>query len=445
MRRLAVLALIAMMLSWTLTCPSVARADNDPAAKLVTQTPIKHVVVIFDENISFDHYFGTYPDAKPNLDGSNYFGTPKANTPAINGLTSTLLNNNPNLLHGGANPVRLDRSQAATCNNNNGYKKEQQAFDSGLLDNFTVTNVTTPCGFYLPTPPEQLVMDYYDGNTVTALWNYAQNYAMSDNFFDTEFGTTVMGHMNLLSGQTNGLLITAGSGSAPSVTVANGSIIANLQPTYDDCAAGITPNVVMTGKNVGDLMNAAGVSWGWFYGDFLPVTTSGGVASCIGQYNSHYAPFDYYMSTANPHHVAQTNLSKVGSDTCSDFSCPNHNYDLTTFYNALAAGNLPAVTYLKFAENDTGHPADSTPLAEQTQIVTAVNAIEESPFWSDTAIMILYDDTGGWYDHVAGPIVNFSEDASNDAITPGSCGVLANKTVPVPNDRWDLVCGCRFC
>lgn len=184
----------------------------------------------------------------------------------------------------------------------------------------------------------------------------------------------------------------------------------------------------MTGKNVGDLLNAAGVSWAWFYGDFGPVSTSNGVPTCTALYNSHYAPFDYYLSTANPHHAPPSSLAAIGSDTCSNQMCANHTYDLSYFYKALASGNLPAVTFLKFKEGDTGHPADSTPLLEQTSIVTAVNAIEKSPFWQDTAIMITYDDSDGWYDHVAGPIVNQSADPANDAIKgspgagTGSCG-----------------------
>ena len=100
MRRLAALALLAMLLSWNLTYPSVVRADDDwskhdPAAKLATKTPIKHVVVIFDENNSFDHYFGTYPNAQPNLRRNSQF-QPAPDTPAVNGLTPTLLTNNPN-------------------------------------------------------------------------------------------------------------------------------------------------------------------------------------------------------------------------------------------------------------------------------------------------------------------------------------------------------------
>ena len=250
-----------------------------PAATPATKTPIKHIVVIFDENISFDHYFGTYPNAQPNLDGSVFFTNPKNATPIINGLSVTpppglpvgsLLTNNPNALTGGSNPFRLDRSQAATCNNSNAYTLGQQAFDSGLLDQFKLTSATTQCGFFLPPPDKFLSMGYYDGNTVTALWNYAQAYAMSDNFFDTTFGGTVQGHINLLSGQAHGLNILTGTYASPMLgppaatnTINNGTIVANVNPFYDDCG-GSAPNVAMTGKNVGDLLNAAGVSWGWF-------------------------------------------------------------------------------------------------------------------------------------------------------------------------------------
>lgn len=425
----------------------LARADG---LQSETQTPIRHVVVIFNENISFDHYFGTYPNASPNLDGSVYFGKPKAATPGINGYVPTLLTRNPNLYTGGSNPFRLDRSQAATCNNSNNYTTGQQAFDGGLMDRYALTSRVTPCGFFLPPPGQFLSMGYYDGNTVTALWNYAQNFAISDNFFDTEFGGTVAGHMNLLSGQTNGLEVLTGTYAAPIVgssdipaTIVNGSIIANVNPFYDDCG-GTAPNVAMTGQNIGNLLNASGISWGWFYGDFSPVTITNGRATCVAQYNPHYAPLSYYRSTANPHHLPPVSLAAVGKDTCSDFSCANHNYDLSVFYNALAAGNLPAVTYLKFRENDTGHPADSTPLLEQTAIVTAVNAIGKSPFWRDTAIIIAYDDSGGWYDQVAGPVINQSTDGNNDAIfgnPKAGTGSCASPGVSLPAGALNDRCG----
>lgn len=132
--------------------------------------------------------------------------------------------------------------------------------------------------------------------------------------------------------------------------------------------------------------------------------------------SSHYAPFDYYQSTSNPHHIPLASLAVIGSDSCSNQMCANHTYDLSYFFQALANGNLPAVTYLKFSEGDTGHPADSTPLLEQASIVNAINGIMQSPFWRETAIIITYDDSDGWYDHVAGPIVSQSADPLYDAI-----------------------------
>jgi len=141
-------------------------ADATASAKAAapTATPIKHLVVIFQENVSFDHYFGTYPVAK-NPPGEPKF-TPALGTPSVNGLAGGLLTANPN----GFNPFRLDHTQAATCDQNHDYTPEQQAFDSGLMDKFPkFTGVGGPgCPDYGKGP--NLVMGYFDGNTVTAMW-----------------------------------------------------------------------------------------------------------------------------------------------------------------------------------------------------------------------------------------------------------------------------------
>lgn len=122
------------------------------------------------------------------------------------------------------------------------------------------------------------------------------------------------------------------------------------------------------------------------------------------------------------------------------------NLDGSAYFGAPKKGtpeiNGYTPTYLKFSSNETGHPADSTPLLEQTSIVTAVNAIQQSPFWKDTAIIIGYDDSGGWYDHAAPQIINQSTDGSNDAIFgnpalgTGSCA-SPGTALPsgAPNDR----------
>jgi phospholipase C len=182
----------------------------------------------------------------------------------------------------------------------------------------------------------------------------------------------------------------------------------------------------MTGKNVGDLLNARGVTWGWFYADFAAVSISGGIATCQPQYNSHYDPFQYYASTTNPHHLPPSSVAMIGKQDQA-----NHQYDLSSFFAALANGNLPAVSFLKPSVADTGHAQDSTPLAEQAFLVNTINQLQSSPFWKDMAVVIAYDDSDGWYDHVMPPIVNPSHDPANDALLgAGPNGGLCGPLVP---------------
>jgi phospholipase C len=177
----------------------------------------------------------------------------------------------------------------------------------------------------------------------------------------------------------------------------------------------------MTGKNIGNLLNAKHVTWGWFQGGFAPTSkTSGGLPVCgaqhqnigkseLADYSPHHNPFQYYKSTANPMHLAPTSEAAIGRDDRA-----NHQYDLSLFYKTLTHGNLPAVSFLKAGEYQDAHPGYSDPLDEQHFIVKTVNAIESSPFWKSTAIVITYDDSDGWYDHQKSPIVNGSNDSNVD-------------------------------
>src|SRR5215469_1713119 len=208
--RKAVAFLTAMMI---VLGPDVAPVYAATGGK--TATPIRHLVVVFQENISFDHYFGTYPTAT-NPAGEPSFSARKG-TPTVNGYTPALLNNNPNLNPlngaGASNPFRLDRSQAVTADQDHDYTAEQQAFDHGLLDLF-------PVSVGSPATNTALNMGYFDGNTVTALWNYAQHFAMSDNSYSTTFGPSTPGAINLISGQTNGAVgFAASNGTNPGNTI----------------------------------------------------------------------------------------------------------------------------------------------------------------------------------------------------------------------------------
>ena len=398
-----------------------ATPHSDPAAAFATTTPIKHVVVIFQENVSFDHYFGTYPNAL-NPPGEPAFHA-KPGTPTVNGLNDQLLNHNPNT----ANPQRLDRSQPLTCDQDHGYRDEQRAFDSGLMDKFVQFTDRESCGapdIGLPG----LVMDYYDGNTVTAYWNYAQYFAMSDNSFDTMFGPSTPGAVNLISGQTHGASL-----SGPGSSVANGTVIGDQDPAFDDCSSMSAPTLTLSGRNIGDLLNTLGVTWGWFQGGFRPSAVSNGTAVCgattanvggaiVADYSPHHEPFQYYASTSNPHHLPPTSAATVGKTDQA-----NHQYDLQDFWAAAQAGNLPAVSFLKAKEAQDGHAGYSDPLDEQQFVVDTINQLEQLPVWNSTAVIIAYDDSDGWYDHAMGPIVSQSSDAANDALAgAGLCGSTAS-------------------
>jgi phospholipase C len=429
--------------------------DKNDASHFATTTPIKHVVVIFQENVSFDHYFATYPHAA-NPGGEPQFHA-KDDTPRANNLLAGgLLDENPN----SAQPFRLDPSQAVTCDQNHGYTAEQQAFDRGLMDKFpedtgTGNSVAFPCPDY--GHGAGIVMSYFDGNTVTAYWNYAQHFAMNDNSFSSNFGPSAPGAINLISGNTSGatLVPLRPNGKAASASgligggLTSGALIGDARPGFDDCS-NTTPGlanssqVTMSGQNVGNLLNVKNITWGWFQGGFAPTgTTAGGLAICgqhhaglagddavtqssDGDYIPHHSPFEFYQSTSNQHHTRPSDPGLIG--TSSDGA--NHLYDIMDFTTALDEGRLPAVSFLKAGAYQDGHPGYSDPLDEQIFVVNTINAIMQSPNWKETAIIIAYDDSDGWYDHVMDQVISQS-DVSDDALTgPGACGVTPAGATP---------------
>ncbi|HVW40177.1 MAG TPA: alkaline phosphatase family protein [Amycolatopsis sp.] len=397
------------------------------AGGMHTATPIKHVVVIFGENISFDHYFGTYPNAA-NTDGTPFHAA--KGTPNVDGLNPHLLQDNPNAY----DPKRLSPGQALTCDQNHNYGPEQTAFDGGKMDKFVENTETDKCtGQPVLFGEPGLVMDYYDGNTVTGMWNYAQHYALSDNSFDTTFGPSTPGAINLISGQTHGIQAVDPKTHKPvsdSYVVASpdrngvGTVINDPDPAFDDCSDKnhtATDNLgAMQGENIGDLLNKQHVTWGWFQGGFRPTGTANGYAVCgqthnnIGgipavDYSPHHEPFQYYESTANEKHLPPSSVAAIGQTDQA-----NHQYDITDFDSALQAGSMPAVSFLKAPEYQDGHAGYSDPLDEQQFVVSEINKIQHSKDWDSTAIVLAYDDSDGWYDHVDSKIVNGSQDAAQD-------------------------------
>lgn len=414
--------------------PSIAHDKDDFPSK----TPIKHVVIIFPENRSFDHYFATYPFA------ANPPGEPKFvardDTPAVNNLLAAgLLTNNPNIRQ----PFRYDRLEAFTCSLDHNYTDEQKSVNGGLMDKFV--QATSRIGLGCRADGSS-VMGYYDGNTVTALWNYAQHFAMNDNSFDTTFGPSTPGVLNLVSGQTGNAHLANSFAGGKINTFTPVTVTGDADPALDDCGNDKGGTLTgkgtfeLEGKNIGDLLNAKGITWGWFQGGFAPtspavVNPDGSTATpavcgsthlghpgvpnpsalngnttpptdvhtAITDYNAHHAGFMYYASTRNQHHIRPGSVAEIGHNGPA-----NHNYDMTDFFAALKAHNLPAVSYIKPPTFQDEHPGNSDPLTFQTFLVDFMNTLQQSDEWKETAVIINWDDTDGWYDHVTGPVVGQS-------------------------------------
>jgi phospholipase C len=444
---------------------------------LKTKTPIKHLIVVLNENRSFDHYFGTYPNAI-NPEGEPIF-EPAKNTPRnINNLLSSpaLLDNNPNANPNvvpsngatvtqpsnganAANPFRLDRTQADTAGQNHSYGPEQKAYDAGKNDLFPLDVGSGTAGAAGAFGTKGQVMGFFDGNTVTAYWNYAQNFAMSDNAWGDTFGPSTPGLLEMFAGQTNGMVPGVGtSGNELPDGQGGFTLIGDVDPTFDICSRGTS--VSSTAKNIGDLLNAADIPWGSFYGGFnLQTINDNGSSGCSGvnsqgvvtanagrshvsavtgrtvnDYIQHHIWTQYFASTANPNHLRPTSTKAIGYTNVpgtNKIDPANHNYDLNDFFTTVGSGNFPAVSFIKMEAYQDEHPGNSNSLDAQAGFVKLVNFLMEQPDWDSTAVILAFDDSDGWYDHAFAPTTQASFSAQDALTAPGQCGVPGVTPVPL--------------
>ena len=162
-------------------------------------------------------------------------------------------------------------------------------------------------------------------------------------------------------------------------------MINDVDPGYDVCSVP-KDQAMMTGKNIGDLLNAAGISWGGFMGGFdLDEKNPNGTTGCkrtthspivgkdIIDYIPHHNWFQYFASTANPKHLRPSSLEAIGYSFEHDGATAdpaNHQYGLSDFYDAVKAGNFPSVSYIKLPAYQDGHAGYSDPLDEQSGVAS---------------------------------------------------------------------------
>ena len=306
---------------------------------------------------------------------------------------NALFARNPNFLNetgngvNVANPYRLDRSQALTNSNSHAYTSEQEALHQGLVDLYPIS--TGAKGAPPNAPPAVVLtkgmnMGYFDGNTVTALWNYAQHFAMNDNSFGTNFGPSTVGVVNLVSGQTNGIAQNFPTGNTGSeVADGNGGFTLNSdRDPFGDICSSKTSTVQMATRTVGDIMSSDGVTWGSFMGGFnLTLTEPEWYHRLLAQHRQsadsrvwasqrrhdgggnrsgdrqrlRAAPFVLPVLCFD--HQPESHTSGKPSQEIGHNGPANHEYDTQDFFAAINAGNFPSVSFLKARPFRTRIPA----------------------------------------------------------------------------------------
>ena len=401
-----------------------------------TATPIKHLVVIFKREHLLRPLFRHLPERAETIPHETPFKASRR-TPSNNNLVTPLdvdngfvplagvdlhpttiqtaipsragaPNNGSQNGAGASNPFRLSPAQAVINDQGHNYTPEQEAYNNGLLDGFPAwTGVAGPP----PNPPpaavatKGLVMGYYDGNTTTALWNYAQHFAMSDNHFTTTFGPSTPGALNLIAGQNSGF--SAFNSHVPSshqVSDGGGSftMIGDGDPLYDTCSNPAVNQATIAGRNIGDLLNAQGITWGWFEGGFdLTVVNPNGTTGCarsnaatqppfpVSQdYIPHHQPFQYFASTRNPTHVRPISVAAIGHSLIPQTNNPdpaNHQYDTARLLRR-ARGRQPAAVgdvFLKAPAFQDGHAGYSNPIDEQHFVVGPSTRSSRASLWAE--------------------------------------------------------------
>jgi len=358
---------------------------------------LNHIVVIFQENWSFDSLYGKFPGAN-GIDqaGAAAVQVDRDGNPYAS-LQQPLNTNFSPAVPDPRFPADLsvgpfEASKYVGANQQTGdlvhrFYQEQYQINGGKMNKYVAWSDAAG-----------LVMSYYDASNLPE-GKLAQQFTMLDNFFHGAFGGSFLNHQYLVCA------------CAPTWADAPASIVAQLdsngmmtrdgQVTPDGYAvntsfsvnsphpASITDDSVLmpqqTAPTIGDRLSEKGLSWAWYSGGWNQAML--GHPAPLFQF--HHQPFAYFANYAD------------GTPGRAE-----HLRDELDFYNDVQNGNLPTVSFIKPLGPDNEHPGYATLANGQAHAADLVTAVQNSQFWNDTAIIITYDEHGGRWDHVAPPMID---------------------------------------
>jgi phospholipase C len=368
-----------------------AGCDNGSSG---TVGKINHLVVIYLENHSFDNLYGSFA-------GAEGLSAPAAKAISQVDLSGQVYATLPQPMDTSKSPPVADARFPATMANApfdigmyvmpnqqipdlvHRYYQEQTQIDGGKMDKFAAVSNA-----------KGLSLGYYQTSQLP-LAGLAQQYTVCDHFFHAAFGGSFLNHIWLIAAASptfpnapmqmkavldaNGNLVTDGA-VTPDGYVVNTSFTVNAPHPASTAAAQLVPNQTM--PTIGDRLSGKNVSWAWYSG--------GWNAALAGtpdpEFQFHHQPFAYFANYAD------------GTQAKAD-----HLKDESDFVAAATAGTLPDVSFVKPIGENNEHPGYTDVITGENHTLDLINAVKNGPNWKDTAIIVTYDEHGGFWDHVAPP------------------------------------------
>jgi phospholipase C len=355
---------------------------------------INHLIVIYQENWSFDSLYGLYPGANGLANGGNAFAQVDKNGQPLTVLPQAKDNTKTPPVPDTRFPANLpvepfDIGKYVPPDQKfpdlgGGFYQEQYQIDGGKMDKFAAWSANPG-----------LVLGFYD-STNLPVGKLAQQYTIADNFFHAAFGASFINHMWLISAASpewpdapaskviqldaNGKLVKDGAITPDGYAVNTSFTVNTPHPAAITDTKQLLPEQTM--PTIGDRLSAKNISWAWYSGGWNDAVA--GHPDPLFQFN--HQPFAYFANYADgtPGRAA-------------------HLRDEQDFVNALSNNSLPAVSFIKPLGTNNEHPGYSSELQSQQHVADLVSKVQNSPYWADSAIVITYDENGGFWDHVAPP------------------------------------------
>ncbi|MDX6441743.1 MAG: hypothetical protein QOE43_1472 [Gaiellaceae bacterium] len=331
---------------------------------------IQHIVVIMQENRSFDSYFGTYPGAD---------GIPKHVCV-------------PDPLHGGCRHPYHDH-RAVNFGGPHDHRDAVKDVNAGVMNGFigqaevgrrTWCNkhINAPACSLAPKAPD--VMGYHDWHEIPNYWSYARHFVLQDHMFQADASWSLPGHLYMVSGWSAKCSQAANPMSCVSAVQAPGS-----PPGEPQNRNGAIPDYAWT--DITYLLFRNHVTWDYYVFKGTQPDCGDNAMFCKALPQNAKTPGIW-----NPLPWFET----VEQDRQRENIAP-----FNDFMQAARNGTLPSVSWLAPADVVSDHPPSSIRRG-QAYVTGVINAIMRSPDWNSTAIFLAWDDWGGFYDHVKPPTVD---------------------------------------